>query len=104
MLNFLFPEDNQSQNQNQTDNELDFFLLLPKLKLNDDVLGWWKLNVSTFPCLSSLVKQYFSIQASSSSSERTFSTGGNIYDEKRSNLKPENASTLVYLKKNFKFW
>ena len=40
------------------------------------------------------------IQASSSSSERTFSASGNIVTPKRNKLDPENVNLLVYLKEN----
>ena len=40
------------------------------------------------------------IQASSSSSEHTFSASGNIVTPKRNKLDPENVNLLVYLKES----
>ncbi|XP_063073815.1 uncharacterized protein LOC134464274 [Engraulis encrasicolus] len=47
------------------------------LELGGDVLQWWKKQVD-LPLLSSLAKDYLSIPATSVSSERVFSSAGNI--------------------------
>ena len=48
------------------------------------------------------MKKYFCIQATSCSSERTFSTGGNIVTPKRTNLDAENVHMMVYIRDNLK--
>ena len=47
-----------------------------------------------------IVKKYFCIQATSCSSERTFSTGGNVVTNKRTKLDAENVHMMVYIKDN----
>lgn len=44
---------------------------------------WWRPRISTFPCLTTLARAYFSIQASSVPSERLFSCAGRYLTPKR---------------------
>ncbi|KAL6455283.1 hypothetical protein MHYP_G00362780 [Metynnis hypsauchen] len=67
---------------------------------DSDPLDWWKVYQKNFPNVSKLAKQYLCIQATSSRSERVFSTGGNIVTCKRAALKPENVDQLVFLARN----
>ena len=80
--------------------ELAMYLNTPKAPTSIDVLEYWRINEHQFPLLSKVVKKYFCVQATSCSSERTFSTGGNIVTPKRNKLDPENVNLLVYLKEN----
>ena len=52
--------------------------------------------------MSKLVKQVFCIVASSVPSERLFSSSGNVINDKRSCLLPDNADKLIFLFKNNK--
>jgi hypothetical protein len=67
-----------------------------------DVLGWWKCHEKVYPLLAKAVKKYFAIQATSCSSERTFSTGSNTVSCRRTKLDPENVHMLVFCKDNLK--
>ena len=67
---------------------------------NCDVLKWWKDHCKEFPLLAKCARKYLCIQASSASSERTFSTGGSIVSYKRTKLDVENVHMLVYCKDN----
>ena len=67
-----------------------------------DILGWWKENSSKFPMLSRLAKKILAIPASSATSERVFSTAGEICSERRTNLSVHNIEMLVYLKENLR--
>jgi hypothetical protein len=69
---------------------------------NVDVLGWWKFHEKVYPLLAKAVKKYFAIQATSCSSERTFSTGSNTVSCRRTKLDPENVHMLVFCKDNLK--
>ncbi|KAH7977826.1 hypothetical protein HPB49_003703 [Dermacentor silvarum] len=80
--------------------QFDAHLSEPQLGHNLDALKWWKDNESKFPLVAELVKKYMCIPASSASSERVFSTAGNIITAKRSCLLPENVSSLVFLYQN----
>ena len=50
-----------------------------------DVCGlkWWAQHVSKFPYVAKLSKKYLAIPATSTASERVFSTAGNIVNKKR---------------------
>jgi len=67
---------------------------------NCDVLKWWKDHCKEFPLLAKCARKYLCIQASSASSERTFSTGGSTVTYKRTKLDVENVHMLVYCKDN----
>lgn len=63
-------------------------------------LEWWKHNTSRFKRLSGQARRFLSCPPSSVPSERVFSTISNIYEEKRSSLKGENAEKLCFLHYN----
>ena len=67
-----------------------------------DQLQWWQEREQKFPLLSQIVRKLFCVQASSSSVERVFSTGGLIVTPKRTNLKPEKVHQLVFIRENLK--
>ena len=62
------------------------YLLLLSLSLGGDTLQWWKCNSGRFLQLSPLAWQFLSPPPTSFPSERVFSTTGDIYEDKRSNL------------------
>ena len=70
--------------------------------LHLDQLRWWQEREQKFPLLCQIVRKLFSVQASSSSVERVFSTGGLIVTQKRTNLKPEKVHQLVFIRENLK--
>ena len=63
-----------------------------------DPLDWWRVNCTVFPCLSKMAQ---SICATSTPSERVFSTSGNVVTSKRTLLKPEKVNMLVFLSQEF---
>ena len=64
------------------------------------ILHWWKQHEAVLPLLASLAKKILAIPASSSKSERVFSTGGNIVTAKRNRLSPKNVESLIVIKEN----
>ena len=66
----------------------------------EDPLQWWKENGARFPHLMILAKKYLAIPGSSVPSERLFSKAGELISEKRSQLKPKNVDTILFLNKN----
>ena len=66
-----------------------------------DILQWWFNYRSTFPHLCTIVKDSLCVPASSTASERTFSTAGNIVTKTRNRLLPENINMLTFLRKNY---
>ncbi|CAM4579173.1 unnamed protein product [Leuciscus chuanchicus] len=65
-------------------------------------LDWWKQHQSEYPLLSHLAKRYLCIPGTSVSSERVFSTAGDIITTQRSALSPEHVDEILFLNKNLK--
>lgn len=82
--------------------EVNTYMVYPLQDSEGDPLQWWKEHHVNFPTLSKLARKYLCIPATSSASERVFSTGGNIVTCQRSALKPEKVNMLVFLAKNLK--
>jgi len=80
--------------------ELERYLSIPKLDKEEEILPWWKINSSHYPHISKLAQQYLCVCATSSASERLFSTSGNIVTPSRSSLKPDKVNMLTFLTKN----
>ncbi|XP_072563330.1 E3 SUMO-protein ligase ZBED1-like [Paramormyrops kingsleyae] len=86
--------------QQAVERELSNYLLSPDADNDSNPLDWWKVYQKNFPRVSQLAQHYLCIQATSSPSERVFSTGGNIVTCKRASLKPDNVDQLVFLARN----
>ncbi len=84
----------------QADAELTKFLQEEALDASSDPLMWWRDNHERFPLLAKLAQKYMCICATSTSSERMFSTAGNIATPERSCLKPHKVNMLVFLSRN----
>lgn len=67
---------------------------------NFDVLAWWNNNREAYPKLYKLALFFHSIPATSTPSERNFSTAGNVITEKRSCLSPETVDNILFLNSN----
>ena len=67
---------------------------------DEDPLLWWSKNSPRYPNLTVLAKKYLAIPATSVPAERAFSTAGNIVNQKRACLLPENVNLLVFLAEN----
>nr|XP_054596381.1 uncharacterized protein LOC129163319 [Nothobranchius furzeri] len=80
--------------------ELQGYLQAGTLDTEEDPLGWWKLSQNLFPRLCILAKKYLCIPATSASSERVFSTGGNVVNCLCASLRPDHVNRLVFLAKN----
>ena len=72
------------------------------LNLREDPLKWWRLYHHSFPHLADAAQKYLAIVATSTTSERLFSTAGNIITTKRSALSTENVNKLVFLHENLR--
>ncbi|XP_039597059.1 E3 SUMO-protein ligase ZBED1-like [Polypterus senegalus] len=80
--------------------ELESLLQSSYLDSEGDPLKWWKEHEKSYPRLSKVAKKYLCIPATSSPSERAFSSGGNLVTCLRSSLKPDQVDRLVFLAKN----
>lgn len=58
------------------------------------------INTGRYPNLQVLAKKYLSAPASSSESERLFSTAGIVLTDLRNRLSPENLRKLLFLHHN----
>lgn len=69
-------------------------------QLDDEfnILNWWHQHKLTYPVLSTLAKDVFSVPVSTISSEATFSTTGRIIEERRRRLNPETVEALTCIK------
>ncbi len=56
--------------------EIEDYLLAPALDSESNPLGWWKIHAGDFPIMAKVARKYLCICASSSASERVFSTSG----------------------------
>ena len=72
------------------------------IPIGSSILTWWRSHENKYPNLSRVARWFLGVQATSVASERVFSVAGDILSAKRSQLKPENVNTLIFLKKNLK--
>ena len=82
------------------DKELDYYTHSPNIDTDSCPLSWWKDEQKRLPLLAKVARKYLCICATSVSSERIFSTGGNIVSDNRTCLKPHMIDYLVFLSKN----
>jgi hAT family C-terminal dimerisation region len=59
---------------------------------------WWRERAAAYPLLSVVARKWLAVPASSAASERMFSSAGLTVSKKRTCLKKERVSTLVFLK------
>jgi hypothetical protein len=77
---------------------------IPQVPIMTNPLHWWKQNESTFPTLAEVAKKFLAIPASQASTERAFSTSGNIITKKRTRMSSEILEMLVLFHKNQSFF
>ncbi|XP_070407376.1 E3 SUMO-protein ligase ZBED1-like [Nothobranchius furzeri] len=81
-------------------NEVLMYQRFPAVLSSVHPLLWWWQKRDQIPMLASLAKKYLCVQASSTPSERVFSTAGDTVSVERARLLPEKVDMLVFLKKN----
>ena len=81
------PSDNQD--------ELDSYI--SSTETGPDVLGYWRGKEDMWPKLSMCARWILSAPATSTSSERVFSSAGRTLDDCRSQLSPETVDNLLFL-------
>ena len=65
---------------------------------NKDVLAWWKCKSKKYPNLSRMARDYLAIPATSTSSERLFSSGKHMISDTRNSLSPSTIQACQCLK------
>jgi hypothetical protein len=73
----------------------------PVSKVRTNPLQWWKVHEPTFPHVAALARRYLCIPATSSPSERLFSTAGLTITKARNGLRDDNASAIIFLNKTW---
>ena len=86
--------------EEQITTELDKYLSAARLDTEEEPLLWWKDHENTYPMLSRLARKYLAVCATSSASERLFSSSGHIVNHLRCNLNPTKVNMLVFLNNN----
>ena len=97
-MDFLFPKPTGTKIKEL--NEVQRYIQEQDLDKNRCPLKWWEANEKKYPKLSNLARKFLCIPATSTPSERVFSTAGNIVRAKRSCLSSENIDILVFLYEN----
>ncbi|RXN23947.1 zinc finger BED domain-containing 1-like protein [Labeo rohita] len=82
--------------QAQAEEEMSRYKEAPPLSLAEgSPLSWWKEHQNEYPLMSRLAKVYLCIPGTSVSSERVFSTAGDIVTAQRSEPPQENPQTSI---------
>lgn len=91
---------NSSTEENSSfDEELNLYISESVIPIKEDVLNWWFDHKNKFPRLFELSIKYLIVQATSTPSERVFSTAGYVLSTKRSRLTEENLDMLLFMYK-----
>ena len=82
--------------------QLTEYLKQPRVQRATNIYGYW--NCSQFPQLEMAAQKYLSAPPTSTPSEQLFSSAGQIYADRRSNLLGENAEKLLFLAYNIRLF
>lgn len=67
----------------------------------DDALGFWRKNASSFPRLAAVAKVLLSIPATSASSESAFSVAGCLIRSRRASIAPHKVKKVLFIHDNY---
>ncbi|XP_051793283.1 E3 SUMO-protein ligase ZBED1-like [Acanthochromis polyacanthus] len=84
----------------RVEKELQIYKEIPPTIMSEDPAAWWWNQRKTYPLLSDLAFSHLCVQASSTPSERVFSTAGDTICPERSRILPEKADMIIFLNKN----
>ena len=98
------PTNTISKSRSLTEAKCDVALYCEEEAVHEDsyILEYWKTNRKKLPLLSRLASKFLCIPVSSATSERVFSTDGNVVSGRRTNLNIDNIEVFVYMKENMK--
>jgi len=74
----------------------------PRVPRSTDIFAHW--HCSPFPAIEPAARKYLSEPPTSVASEQLFSSAGQLYADRRSNLLGENAMKLLYLAYNIRLF
>lgn len=83
---------------NSCEEEMKRYLNSPREMEGTDVLGFWKAHSASYPILSVMAKDYLTVQASSVSAERAFSSGVDLVTPNRTRLSGKTIEMTQFLK------
>lgn len=86
--------------RNKLTKELKMYRDMLHIMTSEDPIMWWWNRRDVYPHLSELALSYLYTQASSTPSERVFSTSGDTISPERSRILPEKADMLIVFQKN----
>ena len=92
----------QSQPVVQQNAELSVYKKELVIKRDQDPLAWWTAHGLAMPELKRLAQRYLCVPATSTPSERCFSTAGELVSQRRSNLSDQNIKMILFLNKNLR--
>lgn len=72
------------------------------MRVSSSPLEWWKVNENRYAALAPVARQFLAVPATSTPSERIFSSSGLVVEKLRAALSAENVDALVFLHKNAK--
>jgi hAT family C-terminal dimerisation region len=86
--------------QQRTESEVKLYKTLSKLgsSQSDNPLAWWSSHARDYPLLAAVARNWLAVPASSAASERVFSSAGLTVSNKRTRLRVDIVSILVFLK------
>ena len=73
-------------------------IYIDKSTLTQNPLDFWRLNQNIFPTLAKLARKIHCIPATSAAVERQFSSAGNILNERRTCLNPDNVDNILLIR------
>lgn len=82
--------------------KIESYLPEPLLQRNADIYSYW--NSSPYPTLRRTVLKYLSAPPTSITSEQLFSAAGQMYSDRRNNLRGENVHKLLFLAYNIRLF
>ena len=80
--------------------DLNIYKNMPLQHTEGNPMKWWKVNQHAMPYLAIMAKKFLSAPGSSIDSERLFSASGQIINNLRTRLNPDNAESLIFLSAN----
>lgn len=90
-----------SPNENAITHELDLYMATAmQANVDEDLLHWWYNHQYVFPNLAKLARQILNIPATSTCSERNFSSAGRVMEARRTRLAPSKLDQLLFLHSN----
>ncbi|XP_041862941.1 E3 SUMO-protein ligase ZBED1-like [Melanotaenia boesemani] len=94
------PATSQKTPAEEAQEEVNRYREVKPILLSDNPLTWWKAHAGEYPLLACLARRYLCVPGTSVSSERVFSTAGDIVTAQRSCLTPQHVDQLLFLQKN----